>query len=226
MRQSRPFTPRSVCEFFCFFFFFFLYTTETLNKAQREEVCEKKSGKLKSRTQTRAHKTPSLSLSLSYSLTLIKVHDRLKSSRPWYDFATATTTVYPSCGRLFSFERCDWITPSSSLLCRRFRPLIVPLDLSSSFKSVSPVSLSLSLFQTTTTTQTTTQKRKQKQAKPANAAMLQLIVGFLVGAVFVSIFSGSGSNYSVRFWVFFGRSLLFFHREKRGLFFLLINRRI
>ena len=28
--------------------------------------------------------------------------------------------------------------------------------------------------------------------------MLQLIVGFLVGAVFVSIFSGSGSNYSVR----------------------------
>jgi len=33
-------------------------------------------------------------------------------------------------------------------------------------------------------------------AKPANAAMLQLIVGFLVGAVFVSIFSGSGSNYS------------------------------
>lgn len=36
------------------------------------------------------------------------------------------------------------------------------------------------------------------QAKPANAAMLQLIVGFLVGAVFVSIFSGSGSNYSVR----------------------------
>ena len=37
-----------------------------------------------------------------------------------------------------------------------------------------------------------------QQAKPANAAMLQLIVGFLVGAVFVSIFSGSGSNYSVR----------------------------
>jgi hypothetical protein len=37
-----------------------------------------------------------------------------------------------------------------------------------------------------------------RQAKPANAAMLQLIVGFLVGAVFVSIFSGSGSNYSVR----------------------------
>jgi hypothetical protein len=36
------------------------------------------------------------------------------------------------------------------------------------------------------------------QAKPANAAMLQLIVGFLVGAVFVSIFSGGGSNYSVR----------------------------
>ena len=143
MRQSRPFTPRSVCEFFCFFFFFFLYTTETLNKAQREEVREKKSWKLKSCTQTRAHKTPSLSL--SYSLTLIKVHDRLKSSRPWYDFATATTTVYPSCGRLFSFERCDWITPSSSLLCRRFRPLIVPLDLSSSFKSVSPVSLSVSL---------------------------------------------------------------------------------
>jgi hypothetical protein len=28
--------------------------------------------------------------------------------------------------------------------------------------------------------------------------MLQLIVGFLVGAVFVSIFSGGGSNYSVR----------------------------
>ena len=115
---------------------------------QREEVCEKKSWKLEiSHTNTRAQNTLSLSLSLSlsYSLTLIKVHDRLKSSRPWYDFATATTTVYPSCGRLFSFERCDWITPSSSLLCRRFRPLIVPLDLSSSFKSVSPVSLSLSL---------------------------------------------------------------------------------
>ena len=143
--SKSSFYSKSVCAFFCFFFFFFffLYTTETLNKAQREEVCEKKSWKLKSRTQTRAHKTPSLSL--SYSLTLIKVHDRLKSSRPWYDFATATTTVYPSCGRLFSFERCDWITPSSSLLCRRFRPLIVPLDLSSSFKSVSPVSLSVSL---------------------------------------------------------------------------------
>ena len=39
------------------------------------------------------------------------------------------------------------------------------------------------------------------QAKPANAAMLQLIVGFLVGAVFVSIFSGSGSNYSVRLFL-------------------------
>ena len=39
------------------------------------------------------------------------------------------------------------------------------------------------------------------QAKPANAAMLQLIVGFLVGAVFVSIFSGSGSNYSVRLFI-------------------------
>ena len=31
--------------------------------------------------------------------------------------------------------------------------------------------------------------------------MLQLIVGFLVGAVFVSIFSGSGSNYSVRLFL-------------------------
>lgn len=31
--------------------------------------------------------------------------------------------------------------------------------------------------------------------------MLQLIVGFLVGAVFVSIFSGSGSNYSVRLFI-------------------------
>ena len=146
--SKSSFYSKSVCAFFCFFFFFFffLYTTETLNKAHREKRSVKRRvGSLKSRTQTRAHKTPSLSLSLSYSLTLIKVHDRLKSSRPWYDFATATTTVYPSCGRLFSFERCDWITPSSSLLCRRFRPLIVPLDLSSSFKSVSPVSLSLSL---------------------------------------------------------------------------------
>ena len=77
------------------------------------------------------------------------------------------------------------------------------------------LSLCLSLFQTTTTTQTTTQKRKQKQAKPANAAMLQLIVGFLVGAVFVSIFSGSGSNYSVRCF------LVFSFRERA--FFLLIN---
>ena len=31
--------------------------------------------------------------------------------------------------------------------------------------------------------------------------MLQLIVGFLVGAVFVSIFSGSRSNYSVRLFI-------------------------
>ena len=46
--------------------------------------------------------------------------------------------------------------------------------------------------------------------------MLQLIVGFLVGAVFVSIFSGSGSNYSVRFLVSFERM----KREERGLFFL------
>ena len=83
------------------------------------------------------------------------------------------------------------------------------------------LSLCLSLFQTTTTTQTTTQKRKQKQAKPANAAMLQLIVGFLVGAVFVSIFSGSGSNYSVRFWVFFGRRFFFFTERREGFFFFL-----
>ena len=46
------------------------HTTETLNKAQREEVREKKSWKLKSCTQTRAHKTPSLSLSLTLLLLL------------------------------------------------------------------------------------------------------------------------------------------------------------
>ena len=92
------------------------------------------------------------------------------------------------------------------------------------------LSLCLSLFQTTTTTQTTTQKRKQKQAKPANAAMLQLIVGFLVGAVFVSIFSGSGSNYSVRFWLFFGRFFFFFlsgriYKKLFFFFFFSLSRR-
>ena len=39
------------------------------------------------------------------------------------------------------------------------------------------------------------------QAKPANAAMLQLIVGFLVGAVFVSIFSGSGNKKKIRLFI-------------------------
>ena len=42
--------------------------------------------------------------------------------------------------------------------------------------------------------------------------MLQLIVGFLVGAVFVSIFSGSGSNYSVRLSI----GLFFFLKGGRG----------
>ena len=51
------------------------------------------------------------------------------------------------------------------------------------------------------------------QAKPANAAMLQLIVGFLVGAVFVSIFSGSGSNYSVRLFIDWS---VFFLKRGRG----------
>ena len=52
------------------------------------------------------------------------------------------------------------------------------------------------------------------QAKPANAAMLQLIVGFLVGAVFVSIFSGSGSNYSVRLFFFLEKERI--ERRSRG----------
>ena len=58
------------------------------------------------------------------------------------------------------------------------------------------------------------------QAKPANAAMLQLIVGFLVGAVFVSIFSGSGSNYSVRSSFSLSLSLSLFATSERNIFFL------
>ena len=77
-----------------------------------------------------------------------------------------------------------------------------------SYSDFYKLSLSLSLFM---------KNNNNTQAKPANAAMLQLIVGFLVGAVFVSIFSGSGSNYSVR--SSFSLSLSLSLRRARGTFF-------
>jgi hypothetical protein len=61
------------------------------------------------------------------------------------------------------------------------------------------------------------------QAKPANAAMLQLIVGFLVGAVFVSIFSGSGSNYSVRSSFSLSLSLSLCDEREEHFFFVFLS---
>ena len=155
-----------------------------------------------SHTNTRAQNT--LSLSLSLLLTLIKVQtDKIVAT---VTLCYHTTTVYPSRSPFF-FERCTGYAVVALCVVVSDRPLFLSISLRPSSKFV-PYLVPLNDDDDANDDAKTLQ-----QAKPANAAMLQLIVGFLVGAVFVAFQRELIQPFMLGV---FGRS--FFHREKRVFF--------